>query len=100
MSMLTEAQEIKRKKAWHNAVKILKEEGSHPYRVVMAVVFHEYTLAEGIPGYLMREMKALRKGLARLDIYFNPILDKRMRPLHGGGVLPKLIGNKAGKDSY
>lgn len=66
----SEEEELKRRKPWQTAIKQLKCKGPHPYQVVMSVVFYDRSLGEGLPGHLMKELTALRRGLGALNTYF------------------------------
>ena len=81
-SFLSEHQEEKRTKAWRGALQTLKQEGSAPYQVVLKVVFYDHDLyTDPFPHSLVREIKSLRKGLERLDVYFKGALrDRRGKP--------------------
>ncbi len=70
-STLSDWQDEKRTRAWRRALKVLKQAGRRPYKVVLKVVFYDQDLyTNAFPYSLLREVGPLRQGLERLETYF------------------------------
>jgi hypothetical protein len=68
---LSEAEEEKRTKAWRHALEALRQAGQASYQVVLRAVFYDQDLYSQSPlPSFVKEIKPLRAGLSRLDLYF------------------------------
>lgn len=61
-------------KAWKKAVRALKQEGVHPYRTVLKVVFYYQDLYSiALPSFSLQEVKFLQQGLSCLEEHFKKL---------------------------